>query len=124
MKNFEKYIEELKRTGDQCAFIKKHLHLEKDCWNMHCLECEKRFFEWLDSEYKPQIDWSRVPIDTPVFFNKNGLEYKGHFAGYGGFDLVNVYDRGTTSWSGNSIVCTKVNYLRLAREEDIEKYSI
>jgi hypothetical protein len=125
MKNIDKYIDELKKDRiDVCGFTQKHVLNHNNCGALTCKQCHAKLFAWLYEEYKPQIDWSKVPVDTPVFFIKDGLEYKGHFAGYGGFDLVNVYDRGTTSWSGNSIVCTTVNYLRLARPEDIEKYSI
>lgn len=126
MKNYEKYEKEIRIVdGGGCEFKKKHV-LGCNCDGLTCKECWNKFLDWLMQEYKqpPRIDWSKVPIDTPVFFNKNGIEYRGYFAGYAGFGEVRVYNGGTTSWSSNSVYCTKASYLHLARPKDIEKYSI
>lgn len=70
MKNCEYYAKEIAEAmiSNSCAFIEKHLYKGKDCsYNIRCDECQKRFEQWLLEDYKePEIDWSKVPVDTPV----------------------------------------------------------
>lgn len=59
--------------------------------------------EWLNSEYdKPEIDWNKVPIDTPILvknYNNKAWE-KRHFCKYED-DTIYAWDYGMTSWSAN-----------------------
>lgn len=62
---------------------------------------------WLNSEYiepkKEEVDWSKVPIDTPVFVsddNKNW--YRRHFAYYRD-KRIWTFDNGVTSWTANRL---------------------
>lgn len=128
MKNFEKYIDELKRTGDQCRFITEHLQLEKPCWEMNCYNCKSRFFKWLDSEYIPEIDWSKVPVDTPVVVTlRDGTKLNRYFAKYKDNNIY-TFLNGATSWSIEDKSYLGAYFgtrnVELARPEDIEKYSI
>lgn len=45
--------------------------------------CPQNAFEWADKEYKePEVDWSEVPIDTPVLVSDDKQTWRhGHFAG-------------------------------------------
>ena len=55
-----------------------------DFYNEEIL-CEQIIKEWANSEYKErEIDWDKVPVDTPVYVWKNGDSdiYKRYFAGY------------------------------------------
>ena len=80
MKNREKYKNELtnviKIDGNICGFIKKHdvhqmIGTDWDCCHaMNCIPCGIALQLWLDEEYveppKPEVDWSKVPVDTLV----------------------------------------------------------
>lgn len=77
MKNREKYKNELmdfiKTDGRMCGFVKKHevssmlgKDIESLC-EMDCIACEMVLNLWLDEEYEePEVDWSKVPVDTLV----------------------------------------------------------
>lgn len=80
MKNREKYKNELmdviKMDGRICGFVKKHdvyrmigTGWESFC-EMDCIACGTALRIWLDEECeeppKPEVDWSKVPVDTLV----------------------------------------------------------
>ena len=130
MKNYEKYLEEiidsLGISGMSCYFIHRRVFHEETCNDRDCVTCNKRVKEWLKEEYNPQIDWSKVPVDTPVIvISDGGVSYCRHFAKFENNEIY-VFNAGATSWtSPNSpYAFTKWNETKLAREEDIEKYSI
>ena len=57
--------------------------------------------EWANSEYKePEIDWSKVPVDTPILITYSCYTLKRHFAKYYN-KTIYFYPDGTTSWSFN-----------------------
>ena len=83
MKNRDKYRDEILnsvfrgRGEAYCEFVKKNvLPNLTDCTNGECEElyacglCRDIFAFWLDEEYeeppKPEVDWSKVPVDTLV----------------------------------------------------------
>lgn len=86
MKNREKYREEIVKAmkednenGKLCCFLKDNVIprfiSEEDmnlgtCEGMNCYTCSKMFAFWLEEEYmeppKPEVDWSKVPVDTLV----------------------------------------------------------
>lgn len=126
MKNFEKYIGELIDTkGDICDFMEKHpfKHQHLSCPG-ECQRCRDILFQWLNEEYKSQIDWSKVPVDTPVI---TPLGSNRHFCKYED-NKVYTFDDGTTSWSCPKATGWRTAWsettVQLARPEDIEKYSI
>lgn len=103
------------------------------CPQMNCFEClfhdERdschcglRSIKWLVSEYvEPEVDWSKVPADTPVLASMDGEKwYAFHFAGVDRAGNTYVYPYGRTSWS-NKDQCdnenTKVPYIKLAEVE-------
>lgn len=80
MKNREKYKNELmdviKTDGRICGFMKKHdvfrmigKDLESYC-EIDCIACGTALQLWLDENFeeppKPEVDWSKVPVDTLV----------------------------------------------------------
>lgn len=94
MKNREKYrdeileaLAELFKAEDNirdCNFMKKHVIPNYDlkkrgkegtCIGLTCIDCSKMFAFWLDEEYeeppKPEVDWSKVPVDTFVRVRDN-----------------------------------------------------
>lgn len=100
-------------TCEDCLFFRKYNN------GTHCtLSCAK----WLVSEYEePKVDWSKVPVDTPVLASMDGEKwYAFHFAGVDRAGNTYVYPYGRTSWS-NKDRCdnenTKVPYIKLAEVE-------
>lgn len=79
MKNREKYREEILENAayqkrEICDFKRKemfpHFGKEDGCTGVSCVWCNLLLGLWLDEEYvepkKPEVDWSKVPIDTLV----------------------------------------------------------
>ena len=87
MKNREKYRDEIVEVikdddvcnEKMCCFVKDNViprfiseeYMEEcACGGMNCHTCAKMFAFWLDEEYveppKPEVDWSKVPVDTLV----------------------------------------------------------
>lgn len=95
----------------------------KDCYFNDSNYCSKEFKEWANSEYKePEIDWERVPVDTPVLvWDRDGSnKLKRHYAGLRNGCFV-TFDNGETSWSFSGEISSWLN-CELARKEDIQKY--
>lgn len=127
MKNYEKYkdfvIDNIKNSVP-CELAKKVYGTDK-CFFRQCSECAEFVAKWLDEEYKPNIDWSKVPVDTPVIVKeRSGLERKRHFSRYkeGCIEPFVCFNDGKTSFTAD--FTTDWNNCRLAHQEDIEKYSI
>ncbi len=79
------------------------------CEDTDCRECDFRrkchvrencVIDWLNAEYQePSVDWSKVPIDTPVLVSGNGKTwYRRYFAGIRN-GYREAYDVGATPWS-------------------------
>lgn len=77
MKNREKYREQILEFSvapgrDICDFRRKEVlaHFGKGCGGTSCSWCSIMLNLWLDEEYieppKPEVDWSKVPVDTLV----------------------------------------------------------
>ncbi len=93
-----------------------------DC-DFHIVTCTKELEKWANSEYKAiEIDWDRVPVDTPVLvwdmYAENKL--RRYYAGLKNGRYM-AFDDGTTSWSCNGKRTSWQN-CELARKEDIQKY--
>lgn len=69
------------------------------CLFQHCCAKDK-VIDWLNAEYQePPVDWSKVPIDTPVLVSGNGKTwYRRYFAGIRN-GYREAYDVGATQWS-------------------------
>lgn len=134
MKNYEKYAEEIKSmdtTSQACSkfIVPKILEpLGKSCGIVSCSECQLLQSLWLLEEYEepkePEIDWSKVKIDTPILVrdNENNVWVKRYFAKYEN-GIVFAWEYGRTSWSSNStdkVTVTKWKYAKLAETEDTE----
>lgn len=139
MKNREKYAKEIMDiacAGHSIAFDTESNKLT-NCRDINCTRCafstlssmggcRDRIKEWSESEYKePEVDWSKVPVDTPVLVRNYESDRwcNRHFA-YFEDGKVFTYDCGATSWSADkSHICTSTwRYAKLANEEDISKY--
>lgn len=119
---FEKYFTVNKNTNEI-----------NNCGEIDCSEC--LFYgrdscrivkkKWLDQPaFDPEkdIDWSKVPVDTPVLvWNLEECLYKRYFSGIkdGRFS---AYPDGRTSWSSITDNIRYWNHCKLYRPEDVEKY--
>lgn len=77
---------------------------------------KKKIINWLNAEYQePTVDWSKVPIDTPVLATCDGKEwYRRHYAGTDGDGNPKVYSFGQTSWSAMDEEQIFPKFVRLA----------
>lgn len=78
-------------------------------------ERKKELIDWLNAEYQePPVDWSKVPIDTPVLVSAGGKRwYRRYFAGMRNGKLE-AYDVGATSWSVHDNRTCVWRYMKLA----------
>lgn len=86
-------------------------------YDTDCTDCEERRRKWLEQEYEPPVDWSKVPVDTPIlvkdtedddWMNRYFAEYKN--------GTVYAWCSGATSWTENSKWDWK--YAKLAESEE------
>ena len=134
MKNREKYREEIlnsvfRGNGEAyCEFAKKNvLPNLTDCTNGTCDEiqncrlCRDIFAFWLDEEYEePEVDWSKVPVDTPILVKNKEHENwrRRYFAAYQD-GVVYAWVNGKTSWSENdNKEAAPWSYVELAGSEE------
>lgn len=79
MKNREKFRDEILKSAviqgrDLCDFKRKvvfpHFGKEDGCSGISCAWCRMLTDLWFNEEYieplKPEVDWSKVPVDTLV----------------------------------------------------------
>ena len=57
--------------------------------------------EIAELDFEEVIDWSKVPVDTPVIVTYNGKQYKRHFAKYED-GKVYTWNNGLTSFTVDS----------------------
>ena len=101
-----------------------------DCVN--CLfyrsdDCVKEKSEWLDQpvlDWDKDIDWEKVPVDTPVIVWNTGEEYRRYFCEIkrAGSCIFRTFAIGKTSWSAEEADRTDWEHCKLYRQEDIVKY--
>lgn len=132
MTNYEKYkeiIDLILEQGKDIAFNKN----TKEVLLCHDLDCEDCLFhrntgssycnvnsmKWLIAECK-EVDWSKVPIDTPVLVSNNkDFWYRRYFAGVNDEGKPLVFPDGRTSWSNArcSRIWISYKYIELAEVE-------
>ena len=95
-----------------------------DCKFYYNDDCINAFIKWANSEYKePEIDWDKVPVDTPVYVWENGDSdiYKRYFAGYDKKNnMIIAFDKGGASWS--SAITTKWDNAKIKEGVDCSEW--
>lgn len=116
-----------------CTFARKHLH-NGNCKDVLCTKCKEAVAKWLKAEYRVEIDWSKVPVDTPVYVSDDcefpdENNFHRYFKCFNGEEETRFecFQFGATSWScGKTYAAANAGwnwrYCSLARPEDIEKY--
>ena len=109
MLNKEKYAKEILDISCAGYSIAKHNGHLQPCRYTTCSKCDfnttlgcpEEMRKWANSEYKErEIDWSKVPVDTPILITYSCYTLKRHFAKYYN-KTIYFYPDGTTSWSFN-----------------------
>ena len=93
----------------------------QQCKLNSCADCKEQVIEWLNEEYvESPVDWSKVPIDTPILVRdyENQEWKKRHFAGLNPGGKVMGWEEGTTSWTSNARV--RWIFAKLATPEELE----
>lgn len=133
MLNREKYAKEIIEiacNGGNIAVVNGKL---ENCRKTQCNECnfnggtirdcEIKTRKWANSEYvepiEPPVDWSKVPVDTPILVRDSELFAwsKEHFAKYED-ETVYTWDYGKTSWSTYDGKMSSYKYAMLPESED------
>ena len=132
MLNKEKYAKEILdivcQDGVNPAVID---NIPVNCLGTECHRCQfydtycvGAFVKWANSEYKErEIDWSKVPVDTPIYVwdNNDNRTYKRHFAGYNKVNnMIIAFDNGGTSWS--SVTTTKWDNAKIKEGIDCSEW--
>ena len=133
MKNKEKFAKEIVEIACSGERLAVSSGVIRKCIGLPCykcsfysdgIDCNEIRKTWAESEYiepRYEIDWSKVPVDTPVISSSG---YRYYFAGYHeGNSFIDVFLQGRTSWSSENFtksICK--NTSELAREEDKIKY--
>lgn len=135
MTNYEKYKDKIDKIWNDGKVI----GVTEDCKVTSCdeilscnecifnEECDLKSQKWLVSEYKDpaeNVDWSKVPIDTPVLVREYETDkwIPRYFAGINEDGNVIASDSGATSWSDDGENLT-VNWkqAKLANPDDLKK---
>ena len=125
MTNYDYYIDKImeyigvnKNTGEVVNCLNDESFDCNDCVFGDAICCEEAKKTWLESEYQPIVDWSKVKIDTPIYVKAN-LEDEWtprYFAEYKD-GKVYAWDDGKTSFTTTARV--PWNYARLAVKEEL-----
>lgn len=133
MTNYEHYKEQTERIARLGRSVAMNATTGEIvcCGDINCNEClfqgsedancSQKAFEWAAEEYKEaEVDWSKVPVDTPVLVSDNKkIWYNRYFAGVDDADRLFIFPDGTTSWSskGRGRMVLPFNYIKLAEVE-------
>ena len=115
MLNKEKYAKEILdivcQDGVNPAVID---NIPVKCLDTECHSCQfydtycvGAFVKWANSEYKErEIDWSKVPVDTPIYvwdnYEDKIYKRKRYFAEYDtNNDKIIAFTEGQTSWTSD-----------------------
>lgn len=122
MTNREKFRDELDNMLSVFLAVVKGKPVpcdDTDCrecdFERRCMGREDAVLDWLNDEYQePPVDWSKVPIDTPVLASCDGKRwYRRYFAGMRD-GKPETYDSGATSWSIDDNRTCVWKYMKLA----------
>ena len=115
MKNREKFEKEIleiacfggrlaKKDGKLCNCTASDITCD-ECDFKCDKDCNVKIKEWCEQEYtgQPNVDWSKVPIDTPIFVRDDDEDRwtKRHFYKYVN-GRIRTFDGGKTSFTSNN----------------------
>ena len=121
MKNYEKYADEIRgyKGNNFCKdFVMPYIMKSDNCGGLACGACYMLQTIWLLEDYEePEVDWSKVPVDTPILVkdHENGEWLKRYFAKYED-GYIYAWGNGCTSWNADNMYTW--NYTKLAESEE------
>lgn len=133
MLNIEYYKDKLVELGiinpDKLAIVKGHSCICDNIGYTKCLKClfiqdpvcSEGAINWLFSEYKePEVDWSKVKVDTPILVRKNeDKEWVNRYFAKFADGKVYAWVCGATSWTvDDEYDVTFWKYAKLAESEE------
>lgn len=134
MTNYEKYKDDIEKLGDKRAAFDKFKNKIVKCVGLACEDCAfyanrddctLNAMRWAAEEYKePEIDWSKVPVDTPVLVSNNKeFWFNRYFAGVDDDGRLFIFQNGRTSWSnkGCDRMVMPYKYIKLAEVSEYER---
>lgn len=114
-----------KKTGE----VLKCEHLSCELCLFFGGACGENRLKWLDQPaFDPEkdIDWEKVPVDTPVLVRQNnkGKEFRRYFCKirYAESLIFRTFANGKTSWNADKEEYSDWEQCKLYRPEDVEKY--
>ena len=127
MKNYEKYVDKIKEYegNNFCStFLEPHIlkPIGLSCGDLTCGMCCVLQLAWLTKggdPKKPETDWSKVKIDTPILVRDSEAEdwYKRYFAKFKD-GKVYTWSYGRTSWNSDDDATINWKYAKLAESEE------
>lgn len=97
-----------------------HKTCKRCLFNKKTTGCRQLRKEWCEADYnEPHVDWSKVPVDTPILVSEydDGFAWeRRHFAKFQN-GQVYAWAEGRTSWSAKS-KCMSWEYVKLAEDGD------
>lgn len=136
MTNYERYkdeIDEIFDRNDGTIAINKNTNEITNCSDFECskclfsarynntISCPITMAKWLVAEYvepvEPEVDWSKVPVDTPVLVSHDGKKWcRRHFSRViNGIPYAWMY--GSTSWTAHDNHNNEMTYHYIKLEE-------
>ena len=80
--------------------------------------CNVNRIKWLVAEYaEPKVDWSKVPVDTPVLVSNDGEHWNRRYFSRVVNNIPHVWMFGRTSWTANGKEEVPSDYVKLAEVE-------
>lgn len=129
MTNYEKYKEIIDLIFQQGGMIALNKDTKEivSCQKLECDDClfSRRYnapyycnfnrMKWLVAEYtESEVDWSKVPVDTPVLVSNDGKEWsRRHFSRVVN-GIPNTWMYGSTSWTAHDNE-TAYRYIKLGK---------
>lgn len=127
---FKELILDIVCNGDSVA-VDLEEQKPVNCTEIRCIECKFDMDgiscgslrkQWCNEEYtEPPVDWSKVPVDTPILVRDHENEPWKHryFARYEN-GWVYAWGGGTTSWSAENDYANKTDWRHAKLAEDGE----
>ena len=121
MKNYEKYADEIRgyKGNNFCKdFVMPYIMKSDNCGGLACGACYMLQTIWLLENYEePEVDWSKVPVDTPILVkdHEDGEWLKRYFAKYED-EYIYAWGNGCTRWNADNMYTW--NYTKLTESEE------
>lgn len=81
--------------------------------------CAKLRKKWYNEEYvEPKVDWSKVPVDTPILTSYDGVDWNNRYFAKAINGEVWAWSNGVTSWTTHAHSMTRWEYAKLAESEE------